>query len=50
MIRSAANSIHELSTRGGLTQPLVTGGADFIVGVADLDPSFITTGDSARAR
>jgi hypothetical protein len=39
MTRSAANSIHELSTRGGLTQLLVTGGARFVIGVADLDPS-----------
>jgi len=48
MIRSAANSIHELTTRRGLTQPpgLLTGGAGFVVGVADLDPSgFVTTGD-----
>src|SRR5438105_8472893 len=41
MIRSAASSNHELTTRGGLTQPLglLTGGAGFVVGVADLDPS-----------
>ena len=39
MIRSTANSIHELSTRGGLTQPLVTEGAGLVVGIADLDPS-----------
>jgi len=39
MIRSTANSIHELSTRGGLTQPLVTDGAGLVVGIADLDPS-----------
>jgi hypothetical protein len=39
MIRSTANSIHELSTRGGLTQPLVTEGAGLVVGIADIDPS-----------
>jgi hypothetical protein len=39
MIRSTANSIHELSTRGGLAQPLVTEGAGLVVGIADLDPS-----------
>jgi hypothetical protein len=39
MIRSTANSIHELSTRGGLVQPLVTEGAGLVVGIADLDPS-----------
>src|SRR3981081_512124 len=31
MIRSTASSIHELSTRGGLAQPLVTGGAGLVV-------------------
>jgi hypothetical protein len=51
MIRSAANSIHELTTRGGSTQPLVTRGAGLVVGIADVDPiGFITAGDSARAR
>ena len=39
MIRSTANSIHELSTRGSLAQPLVTEGAGLVVGIADLDPS-----------
>jgi hypothetical protein len=39
MIQSTANSIHELSTRGGLAQPLVTEGAGLVVGIADLDPS-----------
>src|SRR5205823_6603136 len=41
MIRSAASSNHELTTRGGLTQPLglLTGGAGFVVGVAYVDPS-----------
>jgi hypothetical protein len=50
MIRSTANSIHELSTRGGLTQPLVTEGAGLVVGIADLDPSGLSPLVIQRAR
>src|SRR3981081_305074 len=50
MIRSTANSIHELSTRGGLTQPLVTEGAGLVVGIADLDPSGLSPLVIKRAR